>query len=476
MVILILILLVIPSDIAVAASATPADPNATAKTKALLQYLTDLPNRSSNKILSGQYDDEDGMPETVGAYSSAGKWAALLGKDYHQRKWGDTAQNSEIIAWDANNGIATITIWYDNPDGTDLWSGVQSGISLTEMTTPGGTYNSWLNTKLDADAVLLQQLEDANVPVILRVFPEMNGSWSWYGAKGGTEFTKLWVYAFNRFTQHHGLHNLLFFYCPDKSLSNAATYYPGSAYVDIVGFDIYELGTDMSSLVSRYNTYIALGKPFAIGEYGYQGSWAGSGPLSDYPRQDLNAFITSIQTYMPKTVFWMNWNGSPNAVFSLKYNNVNLDDLFNNSKVITRDEVSYHRYNDCTYYRCEVRHWLRYSNEQSLRYQLRLNLLSGLYRRYNSHDDCNTSIRSFFCRLVWRWLFRYRVMHRNHEYEYGCYRDVHGTPSAKQLYFGYFEIRNRYGGCFHYSIRNLLWFLLFINIYERHSDYVNGNT
>ena len=79
---------------------------------------------------------------------------------------------------------------------------------------------------MDAIAVQLQKFSDAGVPVLWRPLHEAEGGWFWWGAKGPEPFKKLWRLMYDRFTNVHHLHNLIWVDCSGTN----PDWYPGDAY------------------------------------------------------------------------------------------------------------------------------------------------------------------------------------------------------------------------------------------------------
>ena len=97
---------------------------------------------------------------------------------------------------------------------------------------------------MDDVAGLLRELQDEGVVVLWRPYHEMNGGWFWWGGKTRDSFTKLWTNLYERLTHHHSLSNLLWVYSANAEFDAATgdgvlAEYPGSAYVDVVGMDVY---------------------------------------------------------------------------------------------------------------------------------------------------------------------------------------------------------------------------------------------
>jgi mannan endo-1,4-beta-mannosidase len=99
-----------------------------------------------------------------------------------------------------------------------------------------------------ADA--LEQLARARVPVLWRPLHEIEGGWFWWTDAARPENTAaLWRLMFEYFVQERKLHNLIWVYASAlrcgkgrEGLANVEMrrrFYPGAAFVDIAGIDIY---------------------------------------------------------------------------------------------------------------------------------------------------------------------------------------------------------------------------------------------
>lgn len=310
-----------------------ADPLATQKTKAVLNYLSNLPTGTSNRIISGQFEEINsygsGMSNDIaGIYSKTGKYVGMMGRDY---RWDNAnSANNLIISYSNSGGLITISDHFDNPaTGGDAWD--TSNVDFTQLITNGTTSNNRFKGYLDSLSTNLGNLQNNNVVALFRPFHEMNGSWFWWGGKDPQQYKNLWIYTFNYLTQTKGLHNLLWVYSSNGDLD--LTYYPGSQYVDVVGVDLYGTGSAISK-VSGYDQLTSLGKPFGLTEWGTCGGGVTWTPSACSP-SDISGIGAGIRQNMPKTVFWMAWNG----VYSMNYNN-GVSALLSDPWVITRDEIS----------------------------------------------------------------------------------------------------------------------------------------
>jgi mannan endo-1,4-beta-mannosidase len=308
-----------------ARGAQTADPLASSKAQAVLNYLTNLPNRTDNRVVAGQFEDDTSNFGNI--FRTTGEYPGLLGRDY---SWSSvTAVNTDAANQSNNGGLVSITNHFGNPaTGGNAWD--TSSVDLAQLITAGTTSNTNFKKELDKIATGFSDLQSKNVVVLFRPLHEMNGTWFWWGSKNAQQYKNLWIYVFNYLTKTKGLHNILWVYASNGSLD--VTYYPGSQYVDIVGADIYGTGSSVPQ-VSGYSQLSTLGKPFAITEYGAcEGglTWSTS---SCSPR-DISSLIASIKQNMPKAVYWLAWNG----VYAMDYNS-GASTLLSDPWVVTRDEI-----------------------------------------------------------------------------------------------------------------------------------------
>ena len=315
-------------SLATATAAATADPNATAKTQALFAYLKNLPTGSTNRILSGQ-ESEGKTDSAAGVFSATGKYPAIVGRDYTlDLAYYNISQINNYLLTYANNGsLITASDHFRNfQSGGDAWD--TTNVDFVQLVTPGTSLNTKLNTELDRIAVPLAALQSNDTPVLFRMLHEMNGTWFWWGAKDTTQYKNLWKYIFNYMTNTKGLHNLLWVWAPNNGID--WSYYPGDAYVDIVGSDIYGQGENLST-TSGYDQLSSHGKPFAITEYG---ACAGNSTASTCSPQDISTMVNSLKTSMPKTSYWLSW-----AWWWSMPSSTGVSQLLADPWVVTRDEL-----------------------------------------------------------------------------------------------------------------------------------------
>lgn len=315
------------------------NPNATYETKQLMSYLVD---EYGQHILSGQYQYSDGVlsKEFKAIHDTMGTYPAIMGLDLidyspSRVEYGTTSyQIEEAITWHKMGGIVTFAWHWNAPKDlvnttdTPWWKGFY---------TEGTTFNldaalsgqdpegyELLISDIGAIASELMKLQEAGVPVLWRPLHEASGGWFWWGNYGEENFISLWRLMYHELTEVHGLNNLIWVYN-----GQAASWYPGDDYVDIISEDIYPAKHDYSSQRSRFETamsYTDTHKIIALSE---------NGVVPDPEACERDNIMWS---------FYATWNGEfiVNQIGKLidDYTEVEqLKKVYGNEKVITLDEL-----------------------------------------------------------------------------------------------------------------------------------------
>lgn len=229
------------------------DDDAIPSAKALYQYLIDL---YGSKVLSGQQTlDDINYIESVTGKSPAVGVFDLIDYSPSRIEHGADPGNSveEWIAWQKQgDGIVSLSWHWNAPSGLlntpdhEWWRGFYTHATTFDLEAALADKESedylLLIRDMDAIADQLKKFQDEDIPVLWRPLHEASGGWFWWGAKGAGPYQELWRIMVDRYTNHHGLHNLIW-----VSTHNSNDWYSGDDYVDIVGLDIY---TDPSSNMS----------------------------------------------------------------------------------------------------------------------------------------------------------------------------------------------------------------------------------
>lgn len=258
-------------------SDTPVHPTASKEARALLHYLASACGRA---MLSGQQEItpwSGSASEEDFDYIKAqtGKIPAVRGFDFMFYTQGarDGRVAERAIEWARAGGIVHICLhWKAGSRGDNQnFSTGKTDFDLAQALTPGTRDHEEFITEMDMVAGELKKLQKAKVPVIWRPFHEVSGGWFWWGAKGPENFIRAWRFMYERYTEKHGLDNLLWTYNPTAHQGGVEVWHPGHAYVDIVGYDVYpDKGTHPvhAEMYRRFHDFYLGRKPFALTENG----------------------------------------------------------------------------------------------------------------------------------------------------------------------------------------------------------------
>ncbi|WP_110930745.1 glycosyl hydrolase [Paenibacillus bouchesdurhonensis] len=304
------------------------NPEATPEARALMSYLL---SQYGQKIISGQQTLED----VEWIKQQTGKYPAIFSTDlmdYSPSRVDHGASSTEIekmIEWYKRGGIVSLC-WHwnapkgigGNEPGNEWWRGF-----YTEFTTfdveyalnhPDSEDYQLLLRDIDAIAVQLKRLQDANVPVLWRPLHEAEGTWFWWGAKGAEPTKQLYRLLYDRLTHYHKLNNLIWVWNSEKK-----DWYPGDDIVDIVSVDIYNPEGDYNPSIAKYETLVSLvndKKMAALAE---------NGPIPD---PDI------LQAYGADWSFFSTWTG--HYIRDGKTNTMeHLNKVYHHEYVITLDEL-----------------------------------------------------------------------------------------------------------------------------------------
>ncbi|HEY1629549.1 MAG TPA: glycosyl hydrolase, partial [Tepidisphaeraceae bacterium] len=199
-----------PSKIIAKPPSGLSDREASTATQALFAKLRD---HYGDGTFSGVYSDEDAEY----AHQTTGKFPAIMGGDLidytPSRVERGTISNEvpRLIAasrggyivtlswhWNAPTGLIDKMLPGDNGQQIDArwYKGFYTNATTFDfqkaLANPRSAEYALLLRDIDAIAVQLKKLSDANVPVLWRPLHEAEGGWFWWGAKGPQSFVKLW--------------------------------------------------------------------------------------------------------------------------------------------------------------------------------------------------------------------------------------------------------------------------------------------
>ncbi|UCD00220.1 MAG: discoidin domain-containing protein [Phycisphaerales bacterium] len=270
----------------------PVNPNLDPSGREVLEYLASI---YQTRMLCG-YNVYVHTPDD---YEQTAKHGAIWGRDI---RWlGDPP----VIASHAKKHGYILTLhWHWFYDDDSAWKNKRKNpVDVGRVVTPGTAEHRQAIAEMAAAADRLQVLEDADVPVLWRPLHEIDGGWFWRTDRDTPENTaKLWRIMYDYLTHTRKLDNLIWVYSAgagNNTLEYRQRFYPGDAYVDISGIDIYSV--DFENDVDKYWEYYNLmskvspNKMLACGE------------CDAIPDPDKTQ-----QGELPKWLYALPWWGTPN--------------------------------------------------------------------------------------------------------------------------------------------------------------------
>ena len=336
-----------------------------------LDHLTAIYN-DSNHILSGQhigpgrYTVRNSLDKI---YAATGKMPAVLSYDVSvaYRDLGENYETNigfvadDFAEYAKQGGLITMCAHMTNPDPEQV-SKVYKGDLSKDQWDQLLLINNYAEyedteihtnfmTELSAIADFLQLLEDRRVTVFWRPYHEANITSFWFCGTNipkcdceyteenptctctdicehGDEeisvcyFKQLWEMTYDYLVDTRKLGNLIWVYSPHMAKDNGGThapvmeYYPGDAYVDVMGLDVYHNtdtleGADPVLLTKNYennwSNLAGTGKPVVYGEFGPGGKLIHCDPKLSYNGEDALDFVKRVEESgrrMGWVVFW----------------------------------------------------------------------------------------------------------------------------------------------------------------------------
>lgn len=336
----------------------PVDVDASATTKNLYTNIASIANSNQFAFgqefpLSFQLNSISDNVNTSDCKDVTGDHPAVYGIDPHYMLYKTTEQkqihineakhaydNGSIVTFDFHQQSKTDHKIYLN----DITSGTDKSLMYDVVKDNNGS-QTWFYGELDQVIDIINN--DLGFPVVFRLFHEMDGDWFWWGSKATNHSTQLYVdfyrLAVNYIKERTNL--VLFGWSPNQQLNES--YYPGDAYVDVVGIDMYEPSSSSlkDNLIQLSNFAYNHGKVAALTETGKNNY------INLSPKFWTSNILTAIEQggtdiRIAWVLAWFNapWKSSQNDLFIPNSNSsstVKNDfiEFYNNSNTLFQQEV-----------------------------------------------------------------------------------------------------------------------------------------
>jgi mannan endo-1,4-beta-mannosidase len=319
------------------------DPLATTRTQLLMNYLSSIYGVKTLAGQQGNVGQSGPFPSSAYLSKSNNLVPAVRGSDFIEYSPSRIAHGSNpngeterIIDWARSTGGIPTMMWHwnaptdliDTP-GHEWWRGFYTDSTTFDvqaaLASPGSPKYNLLLSDMDAIAAQLKKFDTAGVPVLWRPLHEAQGQWFWWGAKGPGPFVQLWHLMYDRLTNYHGLHNLIWEFTSSPADQGHLDWYPGDDYVDIVGEDVYTNASSSQSgqWLDLLNVYdgrkmIALSETGTLPkadllrergiEWSYFSPWSVTDTVNNYSAADLQALLGDSDVITLNELPYMPWN------------------------------------------------------------------------------------------------------------------------------------------------------------------------
>lgn len=243
----------------------PVNKNATFEAKKLLEYLV---NAAGNCIITGQHTQTNPMEERAYLKEVTGKYPKLVGFEmlsYSPNVNFEDASEACLTEVYENEGTMETALklakkgaiipvfcfhWFSPIGGSDkAFYTEHTDFDPEQVLVEGSPEREAFYQDLAVIAKELRVFEENHIAVLWRPFHETEGTWFWWGSKGGAVAAELYRMMYRYFVEEEKLNHLVWVWStPTKEA------YPGDEYVDVIGWDIYLPEKKATDYAEQYAT------------------------------------------------------------------------------------------------------------------------------------------------------------------------------------------------------------------------------
>ena len=363
---LIMSLLLVSSSSFASISTKPVDSNATEAAQKLYTFLYD---NYGKKTISGIMTGDNGsagtlaeQPDVLDVLSRDGNvMPALIGFDFlmatgksQNEGWFQGYTNNAVSMaaelWQ-KGGIPAFCWHWSDPSKTvqsyrrdsmnannspwDLAKCFVDASASTLVWNTSSEYYQYLLDDIDLVSKYMLKMQDQGVALIWRPLHEAAGQWFWWSENGAEQYVALYKLLYDRMVNVNGVHNCIWVWNIERNPSyqngdwygptglRGPEWYPGDAYVDVIGVDVYNRGSNTSA-ANFYEKIIEM---------------MGSDKILSLSETDYIPDITNMVNDGAIWSWWMPWDQSWSSMFAKTSNSVwtaNMSD----DRVITLDDMA----------------------------------------------------------------------------------------------------------------------------------------
>lgn len=243
----------------------PVNKNATPEAKKLLEYLVDC---AGNCIITGQHTQTNPMEERAYLKEVTGHYPKLVGFEmlsYSPNINFEDASEACLTEVYENEGTLETALalakegeivpvfcfhWFSPLGGSDkAFYTEHTDFDPEQVLIEGTPEREAFYQDLSVIAKELRVFEENHIAVLWRPFHETEGTWFWWGSKGGAVAAELYRMMYRYFVEEEKLNHLVWVWStPTKEA------YPGDEYVDVIGWDIYLPEKKATDYAEQYAT------------------------------------------------------------------------------------------------------------------------------------------------------------------------------------------------------------------------------
>ena len=241
----------------------PVNAHATSEAAELLEYLYET---AGKKIITGQHTQTVPMEEADHICELTGKRPKLQGFELlayspninyavtSPECMKEVEENRETVEvalkWaEETGGIVSFCFhWFSPIGGKDKsFYTEHTDFDPEQVLQEGTPEREAFFYDLDQIAAELRKFQEKRIPVLWRPLHESEGTWFWWGSKGPEIARELYRLMYHYYTDKLHLDHLLWVWsCPAKEG------YPGDAYVDVIGWDVYVKAHTVTDYAAEY--------------------------------------------------------------------------------------------------------------------------------------------------------------------------------------------------------------------------------
>jgi len=216
--------------------------------------------------------------------------------DFHDNPFTDAEWNEGVRKMWERGMIVGVFSFYANPSGGS-WND-PCDIELIFEKGENATKTNFYH-QMDRMAANLLWLKERGIPVVYTPFVESNDRNKWHAKGGSDRIIKLYRLVHDYFKISKGLDNIIWAYHTTQGKGALIDYYPGDAYVDVLGKSAYGTGLIFTEYEWAVEKKKNQGKVIWWSELGIRDS-------ADHPRDCMDV-VGKLENSFPELagfVFW----------------------------------------------------------------------------------------------------------------------------------------------------------------------------